>query len=110
MKIVIIGADGFIGSEFFPCLVEAGAKVLLAGRNNVALSARFLGRPVCVFSNLDEAGKGHDLLIHLAVEGDCYGLPEEAIENSMRPMPMKFANAPRPPVSSGLSLCLQRRR
>lgn len=67
MKIVITGASGFVAGEIIPYLREAGAEMVLAGRDAESLSARYPDAVVTGYDGLAAAGRGADALVHLAV-------------------------------------------
>lgn len=67
LKIVITGASGFVGRQLVPQLRDAGADLLLIGRDADLLRRTFPDMRVATYADLAEAGRGYDQLLHLAV-------------------------------------------
>ncbi|MHA6298260.1 sugar transferase [Devosia sp. CAU 1758] len=70
MKIVVTGASGFVGRQIVPRLLQAGARLLLVGRTPETLRATFPSCQCISYSELASAGRGFDLLLHLAVRNN----------------------------------------
>lgn len=67
MKVVITGASGFVGRSLVTALGARGFDLLLVGRDPERMRALFPGMAVCGYDALVDAGRGYDLLVHLAV-------------------------------------------
>ncbi|UXN74085.1 NAD-dependent epimerase/dehydratase family protein [Devosia sp. A8/3-2] len=67
MKIVITGASGHIGRQLVPPLQRRGIDLLLVGRDTAKLGKMFPGALISGYNELANAGRGADLLVHLAV-------------------------------------------
>lgn len=67
MRIVITGAAGFVGRQLVPLLADAGAELLLVGREPARLSHAFPAHATCGYADIAERAAGFDLLLHLAV-------------------------------------------
>lgn len=67
MKIAISGASGFVGTALVPLLAEAGATLLLIGRDPRLLVQMFPGQQVCGYADLSGQARGYDMFVHLAV-------------------------------------------
>lgn len=70
MKIVITGASGFIGRQIVPLLAQAGAELLLVGRETAALARLFPDIPASTYEDLARQAQGYDILVHLAVRNN----------------------------------------
>lgn len=66
MKIVISGATGFVGRNMVGVLRDAGAELLLVGRDPSRIGATFPDIAACSYDSLEQQGAGFDLLFHLA--------------------------------------------
>jgi len=66
-RIVVTGASGFVGRGLVPALADAGAELLLVGRNPDELRRRFPGKICCGYDEIPSHARGFDLLVHLAV-------------------------------------------
>ncbi len=67
MQIVIVGASSFVGRDIVPILERAGAKLLLAGRDEMRLKKLFPNHRTTDYKNLAKNAKGFDTLVHLSV-------------------------------------------
>lgn len=67
MRIAITGASGFVGRQLVPRLLDAGASLLLVGRNPDTLRAIFPECEVIGYDDISVAAQGYDALLHLAV-------------------------------------------
>ncbi len=66
-RIVITGASGFVGRQIIPLLLDAGAELLLVGRDLQRLEILFPATGRTGYENLARDGAGYDMLVHLAV-------------------------------------------
>lgn len=73
MRIVVTGATGFVGRSLVPLLAQAGAQLLLVGRDRDALARLYPQHAVCTYPFLAEKAKGFDMLVHLAVSNSNSG-------------------------------------
>jgi lipopolysaccharide/colanic/teichoic acid biosynthesis glycosyltransferase len=67
LKIVITGASGHVGRQLVPLLQGRGIDLVLVGRDVADLAETFPGTFVSGYEGLASAGRGADLLVHLAV-------------------------------------------
>lgn len=67
MRMILTGATGNLGRLLVPRLAAAGTDLLLVGREPSVLARLYPGIPVCGYDTLRTAGKGADMLVHLAV-------------------------------------------
>lgn len=81
MKIVVTGATGFVGRQLVPLLAEAGAELLLVGRDQARLVALFPNAKACEYEHLVELGRGFDLLVHLAVVNNDVEAPADVFND-----------------------------
>lgn len=66
MKIIITGATGFVGKNLVRILRDAGAELLLVGRDPSRIRAIFPDIGACSYEALEKQGAGFHLLVHLA--------------------------------------------
>jgi lipopolysaccharide/colanic/teichoic acid biosynthesis glycosyltransferase len=66
LKIVISGTTGFVGRNIIGLLRDAGAELLLVGRDPARIRATFPDIAVCSYEALEQQCAGFDLLVHLA--------------------------------------------
>jgi lipopolysaccharide/colanic/teichoic acid biosynthesis glycosyltransferase len=78
MRIVVTGASGFVGQSLVPLLAEAGAELLLVGRDPARIDETFPGLPACGYDELARRAAGFDVLVHLAVANNDAKLPLDA--------------------------------
>ena len=78
LRLVITGASGFVGRELVPLLQQAGATLLLVGRDPERLARLFPGTAVGTYEEIATAGAGFDLLVHLAALNNDADAPAEA--------------------------------
>ena len=78
MRIVVTGASGFVGQSLVPLLAEAGAELLLVGRDPARIGQAFPALPACGYDELARRGAGFDILVHLAVANNDKSLPLDA--------------------------------
>ena len=81
MRIVVTGASGFVSKSVVPLLLDAGAELLLVGRNPQQLERDFPGQSCCGYEGLASRAEGYDLLLHLAVANNDAALSPEAIHS-----------------------------
>ena len=67
MKIAITGASGFVGRSLIPILSDAGAEIVVVGRNTESLAAAFPTARCCHYDQMADNITGFDLVLHLAV-------------------------------------------
>lgn len=67
MKIVIVGASGFVGQQVIPLLGREDVELVLAGRDPEKLRQLFPGATVCGYVDLLGAATSADLFVNLAV-------------------------------------------
>ena len=65
-RIVLTGCTGFVGKELVEHLERRGVDLLLVDRDASKIASLFPGRVVCDYATLADAGRGYDLLVHLA--------------------------------------------
>lgn len=70
MRIVVTGASGFVGQQVVPHLLRRGATLLLVGRLPEALRTTFPSCEAVSYGDLAVAGRGFDLVVHLAVRNN----------------------------------------
>ncbi|MCY0093036.1 sugar transferase [Hoeflea ulvae] len=67
MKIVIVGASGFVGQQVIPLLERKDVELVLTGRDPEKLRQLFPGATVCGHDDLVSAASSADLFVNLAV-------------------------------------------
>jgi lipopolysaccharide/colanic/teichoic acid biosynthesis glycosyltransferase/uncharacterized protein YbjT (DUF2867 family) len=67
VKIVLVGASGFVGRNIIPYLLKEKADLVIAGRSPERLAADFPGLTVCGIDDLAVAAKDADLFVNLCV-------------------------------------------
>lgn len=78
MKIVISGATGFVGKNIVGILRDAGAELLLVGRDIARIQSIFPGIDAVSYGNLEQRAAGFDLFIHLAtINNDKAASPQD---------------------------------
>lgn len=77
MRVVVTGATGFVGRQLVPLLADAGAELLLVGRQPQRIAQLFPGLAVCGYDAIERQGAGFDLLVHLAVVNNDADEPAE---------------------------------
>lgn len=78
MRIVVTGASGFVGMSLVPLLAEAGAELLLVGRDPARIRQAFPVLAACGYGELARRGAGFDVLVHLAVANNDAALAPDA--------------------------------
>lgn len=78
MRIVVTGASGFVGMSLVPLLAEAGAELLLVGRDPARIRQAFPALAACGYGELARRGAGFDVLVHLAVANNDAALAPDA--------------------------------
>ncbi len=78
MKVVVTGASGNVGQRLVPQLLQAGAEVLVVGRDMNVLKQVFPTLVASTYDDLSINAAGFDALVHLAVANtDTVLSPEE---------------------------------
>jgi lipopolysaccharide/colanic/teichoic acid biosynthesis glycosyltransferase len=78
MKIIVTGASGFIGRHLVPRLVQAGAGLVVLGRDPARLKRLFPELTAASYEDLPSCMAGADMVLHLAVRNnDQPGTPED---------------------------------
>ena len=67
MRIAITGASGFVGHSLVPLLHDAGAKIVVIGRDTGKLRVAFPMSTCCSYDQMAENVRGFDVVLHLAV-------------------------------------------
>lgn len=67
MKIAVTGASGFVGQNLVPVLQDAGAEIVVVGRDVEKLSTVFLTAKCCSYDEMADNIRGFDVVLHLAV-------------------------------------------
>lgn len=67
MRLVIIGASGFVGHLLVRALDQAGHPLLIVGRNLKKLKALYPKYDICTYENLQDALNKGDRVVNLAV-------------------------------------------
>ncbi len=67
VKIVLVGASGFVGRNIIPCLLREKVDLVIAGRSPQRLAADFPGLTVCGIDDLAVMAKDADLFVNLSV-------------------------------------------
>lgn len=93
LKILITGADSFIGRQLVPHLRDAGCELLLVGRDPVELQARFPDVDSCSYDEIPYHGQGFDMLVHL-----------EVLDNAAEASPDEFERVNVDMLASALTL------
>lgn len=95
MRIVVTGASGFVGLSLVPLLAEAGAELLLVGRDPARIRQAFPALAACGYGELARRGAGFDVLLHLAAANNDAGLAADAFRAANVDLALETAESAR---------------
>jgi lipopolysaccharide/colanic/teichoic acid biosynthesis glycosyltransferase/uncharacterized protein YbjT (DUF2867 family) len=81
VKIVISGATGFVGKNIVGILRDAGAELLLAGRDIARIQSTFPGINAVSYDALEQQAAGFDLFVHLATINNDKGASAQDLQD-----------------------------
>jgi lipopolysaccharide/colanic/teichoic acid biosynthesis glycosyltransferase len=81
LKIIISGATGFVGKNIVGILRDAGAELLLVGRDPARIRAIFPHIAAASYETLEQHAAGFDLFVHLATINNDKAAPAQDFED-----------------------------